>query len=240
MSVLALQLPAAQHFIEELLIGPRERSASSSASSRGRLRSMSQGGRWAITAAMQGASSSAHAAGFSRSHACTHRKAAEEVISLSNCVRNHRESEKARKRELGIFLFFRFRQQRLSRSLKSWSAATEFSACGWRGSVRSVVRKEGLYHPNSFGFSVPKPCKTAKFFNPLNVFPMSPVFVTTPFLVQKALKTANSEKCVFRVRREKCCLSLQIRLFSAENLLQVFAVLRNPYSALKNLRIPAR
>ena len=39
--------------------------------------------------------------------------------------------------------------------------------------------------------------KTAKFFNPLNVFPMSPVNVTTPFLVRKALKTANSEKCVF-------------------------------------------
>ena len=34
--------------------------------------------------------------------------------------------------------------------------------------------------------------KTAKFFNPLNVFPMSPVNVTTPFLVRKALKTANS------------------------------------------------
>ena len=47
-----------------------ERSASSSASSRGRLRSMSQGGRWAIRAAAR------HAAGFSRSHACTHRKAA--------------------------------------------------------------------------------------------------------------------------------------------------------------------
>ena len=86
----------------------------------------------------------------------------------------------------------------------------------------------------------PKTLQNSKFFNPLNVFPMSPVFVTTPFLVQKALKTANSEKCVFRVRREKCCLGLQIRLFSAENLLQVFAVLRNPYSALKNLRIPAR
>ena len=48
-----------------------------------------------------------------------------------------------------------------------------------------------------FGFLVAKPCKTAKFFNPLNVFPMSPVFVTAPFLVQKALKTENSEKCVF-------------------------------------------
>ena len=82
---------------------------------------------------------------------------------------------------------------------------------------------------------VPKPCKTAKFFNPLNVFPMSPVFVTTPFLVQKALKTANSEKCVFRVLRLLCCLGLQIRSFSAENLLQVFAVLRNPFSSPKNL-----
>ena len=60
-----------------------------------------------------------------------------------------------------------------------------------------VVRKEGLYHP------IPKPCKTAKFFNPLNVFPMSPVFVTTPFLVQKALKTANSEKCVFSCQTSK-------------------------------------
>ena len=62
---------------------------------------------------------------------------------------------------------------------------------------QEVVRNVCLYHPNSFGFLVPKPCKTAKFFNPLNVFSMSPVFVTTPFLVQKALKTANSEKCVF-------------------------------------------
>ena len=81
-----------------------ERSASS-ASSRGRLRCMSQGGRWAIrAAATQGASSSAHA-GFSRSHACTHRKAAEEVI-LSSCGgsnKHYRESEKARKQELGIF-----------------------------------------------------------------------------------------------------------------------------------------
>ena len=37
---------------------------------------------------------------------CTRRKAAEEVISLSSCG----IIEKARKRELGIFLFFRFRQ----------------------------------------------------------------------------------------------------------------------------------
>ena len=101
----------------------------------------------------------------------------------------------------------------------------------------AVVRKGCLYQPNSFGFLVPKPCKTAKFFNPLNVFPMSPVFVTTPFLVQKALKTTNSEKCVFRVRRQMCCLGLQIRSFSAENLLQVFAVLRNPFSSPKNLEL---
>ena len=83
-----------------------------------------------------------------------------------------------------------------------------------------VVRKECLYPPINFRIWVSKPCKTAKFFNPLNVFPMSPVFVTTPFLEQKALKTANSEKCVFRVLRQKCCPGLQIRSFSAENLLQ--------------------
>ena len=86
--------------------------------------------------------------------------------------------------------------------------------------ARAVVRNVCLFPPNSFGFLVAKPCKTAKFFNPLNVFPMSPVFVTTPFLVQKALKTENSEKCVFCVRRQKCSLGLQIRSFSAENLLQ--------------------
>ena len=62
------------------------------------------------------------------------------------------------------------------------------------------LRLRHLTHFCSWGllvFLVPKPCKTAKFFNQLNVFPMSPVFVTAPFLVQKALKTANSEKCVF-------------------------------------------
>ena len=32
---------------------------------------------------------------------------------------------------------------------------------------------------------------------------MSPVFVTTPFLVQKALKTVNSEKCVFSCQTSK-------------------------------------
>ena len=85
-----------------------------------------------------------------------------------------------------------------------------------------------------------KPCKTAKFFNPLNVFPMSPVNVTTPFLVRKALKTANSEKCVFSCPASKVRPGLQIRSFSCENRFQVFAVLRNPCSASKNLRIPAR
>ena len=72
----------------------------------------------------------------------------------------------------------------------------EAKSCGAE-TVPEVVRNVCLYHPNSFGFLVPKPCKTGKFFNPLNVFSMSPVFVTTPFLVQKALKTENSEKCVF-------------------------------------------
>ena len=71
-------------------------------------------------AARQGASSSVHAAVFSRSHACTHRKAAEKVISLSSCGSNkhYRESEKARKRELGIFFSVPtvYAQQRLSRS----------------------------------------------------------------------------------------------------------------------------
>ena len=66
-----------------------------------------------------------------------------------------------------------------------------------------VVRKDSLYYPNHFGFLVPKPCKTAKFFNLLNVFPMSPVFVTAPFLVQKALKSANSEKFVFSCQTSK-------------------------------------
>ena len=84
----------------------------------------------------------------------------------------------------------------------------------------------------------PKTLQNSKFFNQLNVFPMSPVFVTTPFLVQKALKTANSEKCVFRALRQKCCLGFQIRSFSSENRFQVFAVLRNPFLGPKNLRIP--
>ena len=49
----------------------------------------------------------------------------------------------------------------------------------------------------------PKTLQNSKFFNQLNVFPMSPVFVTTPFLVQKALKTANSEKFVFSCQTSK-------------------------------------
>ena len=99
----------------------------------------------------------------------------------------------------------------------------------------TVVRKGCLYYPINFRIWVAKPCKTAKFFNPLNVFPMSPVNVTAPFLVQKALKTANSEKCVF------LCPASKVQP-GPPNLLvfrrQVFAVLRNPYSASKNLRIP--
>ena len=55
-----------------------------------------------------------------------------------------------------------------------------------------VVRNVCLYYPINFKFS-----------NQLNVFPMSPVFVTTPFLVQKALKTANFEKCVFSCQTSK-------------------------------------
>ena len=71
------------------------------------------------------------------------------------------------------------------------------------GIPTSVVRNVCLYYPINFRIWVPKPCKTAKFSNQLNVFPMSPVFVTTPFLVQKALKTANSEKCVFSCQTSK-------------------------------------
>ena len=77
----------------------------------------------------------------------------------------------------------------------------------------------------------PKTLQNSKFFNQLNVFPMSPVFVTTPFLVQKALKTANSEKFVFLCQTSKWCPSLQVRSFSAENRLHAFAVLRIPPKA---------
>ena len=130
-SVGALPLLAALGFIEELLVELRDdmplmralglEHRVAARPRRGRLRSMSQGGRWAIrAAARQGASASTHAAGFSRSHACTRRKAAEEVISLSSCGgSNISIIEKARKRELGIFFFpvpTVYAQQRLSRS----------------------------------------------------------------------------------------------------------------------------
>ena len=90
-SVGALPLLAALGFIEELLVELRDdmplvRALGLEQRVLAGLRSMSQGGRWAIrAAARQGVSASTHAAGFSRSHTCTHRKAAEEVISLSSC-----------------------------------------------------------------------------------------------------------------------------------------------------------
>ena len=93
----------------------------------------------------------------------------------------------------------------------------------------AVVRNVSLYYPNWFGFLVAKPCKTAKFFNPLNVFPMSPVNVTAPFLVQKALKTENSEKWASKFARfppktcSRCLQCSEIRILPR-----------------KNLRIPAR
>ena len=88
-SVLALPLQAAQHFIEELLIEARDASALVRALGlkqrvlAGRLRSMSQGGRWAIRAAQ----------GRERPpwQLAKHRRFEISII------------EKARKRELGIF-----------------------------------------------------------------------------------------------------------------------------------------
>ena len=82
-------------------------------------------------------------------------------------------------------------------ALSQWSCRT------WALWRAAVVRNVCLYTPNYFGFLVSKPCETAKFFNQLNVFPMSPVLVTAPFLVQKALKTANSEKFVFSCQTSK-------------------------------------
>ena len=58
---------------------------------------------------------------------------------------------------------------------------------------------------------------------------MSPVFVTAPFLVQKALKTATPKSSFFRVRRQMWCLSLQIRSFSVE-----IAVLWIPFEKQAN------
>ena len=90
-----------------------ERSASSSASSRGRLRSMLQGGRWAIrAAARQGASSSAHAAGAPEGRRGSHLFEQLRRIEISII-------KKARKRELGVFVFqvpIVYAQQRLSLS----------------------------------------------------------------------------------------------------------------------------
>ena len=104
MSVLALPLHTAQSFAEELPIELQDEMPlvrALSLEQRVLARPLAQGGRWAIrAAARQGASSSAHAAGFSRSHACTHRKAAEEVISLRIEYKRYRESEKARARDL--------------------------------------------------------------------------------------------------------------------------------------------
>ena len=51
--------------------------------------------------------------------------------------------------------------------------------------------------------------------------------------MQKALKTANSEKFVFSCQTSKWCLSLQIRLLSAENRLQTFAVPNSVFCAEK-------
>ena len=104
----------------------------------------------------------------------------------------------------------------------------------------TVVRKEGLYHPINFRIWFPKPCKTAKFFNPLNVFPMSPVFVTTPFLVQKALKTANSEKRVFSCQTSKVVPEPPSLLVSRRK--PAPRVCRAPNSVFcpESLRIPAR
>ena len=87
-----------------------------------------------------------------------------------------------------------------SRSRKTWRSGCPAAALR---AALLVVRNVCLYYPINFRIWVPKPCKTAKFSNQLNVFPMSPVFVTTPLLVQKALKTANSEKCVFSCQTSK-------------------------------------
>ena len=59
------------------------------------------------------------------------------------------------------------------------------------------------------------------------------------FWCKKRSKRPTPKSSFFRVRRQKWCLSLQIRSFSAENQ-QTFAVLRIPFSAQKSLRIPAR
>ena len=91
---------------------------------------------------------------------------------------------------------------------------------------------------NSFSDFGPKTLQNCIISNPLNLSPAkSPLRHRSVFGAKSA---ENSEKCVFRVQRQMCCLGLQIRSFSAENRLQVFAVLRNPFSTPKSLRIPAR
>ena len=136
-SVLALPLQAAQYFIEELLIKARDAAALVRALCR------LAGGRWAIrAAARQGASSSAHAAGFSRSHACTRRKAAEEVISLSSCGGSKslkREGEKTRARDLS---FFRFRQSTPS-SGSAAAAVPERAPEAGAPTRNSITRSKG-------------------------------------------------------------------------------------------------
>ena len=62
---------------------------------------------------------------------------------------------------------------------------------------------------------------------------MSPVFVNHSVFGAKSAENGELRKMRFLVRRQKCSLGLQIRSFSAENLLQVFAVLRNPFSPRK-------
>ena len=62
---------------------------------------------------------------------------------------------------------------------------------------------------------------------------------SAPFLEQKALKTANSEKCVFRSCVECAARASKFARFPPKTA-QVFAVLQNPFSTPKSLRIPAR
>ena len=103
-----------------------------------------------------------------------------------------------------------------------------------------VVRNVCLYQPINFRFLVPKPCKTAKFSIQLNVFPMSPVFVTTQFLVQKALKTVNSEKFVFSCQTSKVVPEPPSSLVFRRKPAPDVCGAPIPFSAPKSLRIPAR
>ena len=113
MSVLALQLHTALSFAEELPIELRDEMPLVRALG---LEQRVLAGPLALHVAgpseqPRGRERPRPPTGFSRSHACTHRKAAEEVISLSMGSKSlrKRESEKTRKRELGIFLFFKLR-----------------------------------------------------------------------------------------------------------------------------------